>query len=174
MKFVGRQSRQYTPGCNQYSLDLADPRQALERDDAIAVAGAFALQRLDGAAELVDRQLEPQLVRLMDDDKQQLVIGVGHRSLRRQQFVDFQIRGVGVCAHRLLRIGVAAMSISYAPESAPSRVRSARASGHAIALGVRTAWGRLHHLALRRNEWRGPARPGHPGGEANRRPLRTS
>src|SRR6516162_3013334 len=106
MKFVGRQRRQYTPGRDQYALNLANPRQALEGDDTIPVAGAFALQRLDRIAELVDRQLEPQLMGLVDDDKQQLVIGVGHRSLRRQQFVDFQIRGVGVRAHRLLRVGV--------------------------------------------------------------------
>ena len=91
VKFVRRQGRQHIPGGDQDALDLADPRQAFERDDALAVARALAVQRVDRAAELVDGELEPQLVRLMDDDEQQLVIRIRHRALRRQQLVDFQI-----------------------------------------------------------------------------------
>ena len=53
--------------------------------------GRSRCSAVDRAAELVDGELEPQLVRLVDDDEQQFVIGIRHRALRRQQLVDFQI-----------------------------------------------------------------------------------
>src|SRR6516225_8177851 len=132
VKFVGGQGRQYPPGCDQYALDLADPRQALERDDTVAVAGALALQGGDRAAELVDRQFEPQLMRLMDDDEQQLVIGVGHRPLRRQQLVDFQIRGIGVRAHRVSPYDLLPRRGAYRTRPAARQARQRGASARPV------------------------------------------
>ena len=75
-------------------LDRADPRQPLEGDDAIGVLRLFLHQRFDRAIELVDGELEPQLMLLVDDDEQQLVVGAGLQYLRGKQPLQPEVTGV--------------------------------------------------------------------------------
>ena len=75
-------------------LYRADPRQPLEGDDAIGVLRLFLHQRSDGAVELVNGELEPQLMLLVDDDEQQLVIRAGLQLLRREELLQAEITGV--------------------------------------------------------------------------------
>jgi len=42
----------------------------------------------------VDREFEPQLVLLMNDDEEKLVIGVGALPLRRKNLLELEIPGV--------------------------------------------------------------------------------
>jgi hypothetical protein len=52
-------------------------------------------QLVAGTRELVQDQLEPELVGLVDDDEQQLVVGVRReRALEVEQVVDQQVGGV--------------------------------------------------------------------------------
>jgi len=39
----------------------------------------------------MDQLLEPELIRLMDDDKQQLIVGVGQPSLQTEQLRNLEI-----------------------------------------------------------------------------------
>ena len=77
-------------------LYRADPRQPLEGDDAIGVLRLFLHQRGYCAVELVNGELEPELVLLVDDDEQQLVIRSGLQLLRREKLLKSQITGVCV------------------------------------------------------------------------------
>ena len=95
-KLVGRQSRQDVPGRNQNVLYRADPRQPLEGNDAIGVLCFDLHQGIDGAVELVNGELEPQLVLLMNDDEQQFVIRTGLQFLRREKLLQPEITGVCV------------------------------------------------------------------------------
>jgi hypothetical protein len=86
-------------------LYRADPRQPLEGDDAIGVLCFFLHQRSDGAIELVNGELEPQLVLLMNNDEQQLVIRAGLQLLRRKELLQAQITGVCIFHLPQLELG---------------------------------------------------------------------
>src|SRR5690606_14375160 len=45
--------------------------------------------------QLVQQQLEPELVHLVDDDEQDLVVGGGARPLGSEHLVEFEVGGVG-------------------------------------------------------------------------------
>ena len=49
------------------------------------------LEQPPHAIEFVEQLLEPQLVHLMNDDEQHLVVVIGQRMLRTQQFVQIEI-----------------------------------------------------------------------------------
>ena len=74
-----------------------------------------------GAGELVQDQLEPQLVGLVDDDEQQLVVRVGReRALQAEQVVDQQVGGVVGAAGALRCGGGGGAAAGSGSASAPS------------------------------------------------------
>ena len=107
-KFVGGQSRHHVPRRDQNVLYRADPRQPLEGDDAIAFLGLILDQRADRALKLMDHQLEPQLMLLVDDYKEQFVVGVRQQSLCRKQLLKPEIPCV--CIFQFLQLSYAATS----------------------------------------------------------------
>jgi len=62
-----------------------------------------ALHPRDGAVQFVQRQLEPQLARLMDDDEQQLVMAGRPRVLGVEKAIEGEIVGI---AHLAFEVGV--------------------------------------------------------------------
>ena len=73
--------------------DAAQPR----RGDVRAAVGELVARR----GQLVQDQLEPELVGLVDDDEQQLVVGAGRdRALELQQVVDQQVASRSPCRPR--------------------------------------------------------------------------
>ena len=64
------------------------------REGVGAVAGKLA-DLVARGLEFMEAELEPQLARLVDDDEQHLVMRARGRVLRRQDFVEIEIRGIG-------------------------------------------------------------------------------
>ena len=93
----------------QQPLDLGHPMQVADRPQHVAI-GHDPGEDVEDGVELVEDLLEPQLVRLVDDDEQQLVVGLAavlaaHRLLARQQAIELQVvvvvqRLPGVAHHR--------------------------------------------------------------------------
>jgi hypothetical protein len=75
-------------------LDARHPRERLEGGLQIVVADIAGR-----GADLVYRQLQPQLRRLVDDDEQQFVVLVRRRRLGAEQGVELQVVAV-VHGHR--------------------------------------------------------------------------
>jgi hypothetical protein len=76
---VRRHRGQDVPGLDELALDAADPRGGLEGRAQLVAAQAPHRQ-----IHLVQHQLEPQLLHLVDDDEQRLVVLAGQRPLRGQ------------------------------------------------------------------------------------------
>ena len=88
--FAGRHGAKHIPGRVELLEDARYPRQCLE--------GRLQIVRGDqpaGGVELVNRELHPQLRRLVLNDEQHLVVGGGERPLRLQDPVELEIAGIG-------------------------------------------------------------------------------
>jgi MFS family permease len=100
-EIVGRrQRRQHVPGLDQLRLDARHPGGHLEGRGEVVGADPLA-RRL----ELVQRQLQPQLGRLVHDDEQHLVMLRRKRPLAVEQPVELQVLAI---AHRLAEVGMGA------------------------------------------------------------------
>jgi hypothetical protein len=77
---------------DQYAFDGVDPVEVAA--NAIGVAPE---QAVPDDLQLEQDLLEPELVRLVDDDEEQLVVsrGVGQRGLEVEQLGDAEVRAVG-------------------------------------------------------------------------------
>ena len=112
--------------------DHAHPFEQVQR--GVQVVGGE--QPLD-AIQFVQQLLEPQLVNLMDHDKEHLVVflGIGLHTLRVQQRVEIEVAGVSHLGHRVLTTtGVRALGRSATRRgnccrAGPGRVGSRRAAG---------------------------------------------
>jgi hypothetical protein len=73
-------------------LHLDDPSQEPGR-----LAHAVGVEVLDGRVRLVEDELEPELVDLMDDDEERLVVmsGRGLALLEGEQFRNLQVLAIG-------------------------------------------------------------------------------
>ncbi len=101
-----RHRLQHVDLVQQQALDLGDAVQVADGAQHVAI-GDDAGEDVDDGVELVEDLLEPQLVRLVDDDEQQLVVGVAavlvaDRLLARQQPIELQ---VVVVVQRLATVG---------------------------------------------------------------------
>ena len=81
---------QHVPGLDHLALDAADPGGGLEGRAQLVAADAVGRQ-----VQLVQHQLEPELLHVVDGDEQQLVVLAGQRLLRGQELVERQIVAVG-------------------------------------------------------------------------------
>ena len=86
-------------------LYRADPRQPLEGNDAIGVLRFVLYQRFDRAVDLVNGELEPQLMLLVNNDEQQFVIRAGPQLLRRDKLLQAQITGICILHPPQLELG---------------------------------------------------------------------
>lgn len=86
-----RQRIEHLPLVVQLVPDVAHPRQVLDR-----LRESVRPHPADGAADLVNDQLDPELGDLVPDDEQHLVMmrRVAERHLRRQQAIELQVTGV--------------------------------------------------------------------------------
>ena len=84
------QGRQHVPGHGHHRLDPADPGHRL-----VGGREAVLIHQRDRQIELMQHLLEPQLLRLVDDDEEHLVVQVRQRLLRGEKLVERQIIGIG-------------------------------------------------------------------------------
>ncbi|MCY1307809.1 hypothetical protein D9M70_577670 [compost metagenome] len=88
--FAGRHRAQHVPGAVQLLEDARHARQHLEGGLQPVVA-----DRADCGVDLVQRELHPELRRLMLDDEQHLVMGLRERLLRVEYLLQHEIVAVG-------------------------------------------------------------------------------
>jgi len=85
-----------------------DPLDGVDASEEVTGSvGVVGEQGLPDRLQLEQDLLEPQLVRLVHHDEQQLIVGrrVGQQGLKLQQFGDPQVRGVGELAPLLAEAG---------------------------------------------------------------------